>query len=425
MNIIEKKLEELTPYENNPRNNEGAVDAVAASIREFGFKVPIIIDKNNVIVAGHTRLKAAQKLGLESVPCVMADDLTEEQVRAFRLADNKTAELANWIPEALKEELAALDGIDMSQFGFDKLQEELDGLSIIEDEYEPEPPEEPKSKLGDIYRLGRHTLMCGDSTDPDQIKKIMGGVRADMVCTDPPYNVALGHHMRPSEAIQLHRRTDGLVIENDDMEDGEFVEFLRKAISAALENAREGAAVYIWFAASRTLSFYKAAELAGLQVRQEIVWVKSTFTLGRQDYQWRHEPCLYGWKDGAAHYFKDDRTESTVIDSTPNFEKLKKEELIDYIKAILEKTSALYEQKPSRSELHPTMKPVKLIGRLITNSSRPGDAVLDPFGGSGSTMIACEQLNRSCYMMDIDPHYVDVIIDRWEQFTGQKAEKIN
>lgn len=246
-----------------------------------------------------------------------------------------------------------------------------------------------------------------------------------MVCTDPPYNVALGHHMRPSEAIQLHRRTDGLVIENDDMEDGEFVEFLRKAISAALENAREGAAVYIWFATSRTLSFYKAAELAGLQVRQEIVWVKSTFTLGRQDYQWRHEPCLYGWKDGAAHYFKDDRTESTVIDSTPNFEKLKKEELIDYIKAILEKTSALYEQKPSRSELHPTMKPVKLIGRLITNSSRPGDAVLDPFGGSGSTMIACEQLNRSCYMMDIDPHYVDVIIDRWEQFTGQKAEKIN
>lgn len=246
-----------------------------------------------------------------------------------------------------------------------------------------------------------------------------------MVCTDPPYNVALGHHMRPSEAIQLHRRTDGLVIENDDMEDGEFVEFLRKAISAALENAREGAAVYIWFASSSTLSFYKAAELAGLQVRQEIVWVKSAFALGRQDYQWRHEPCLYGWKDGAAHYFKDDRTESTVIDNTPNFEKLKKEELIEYINKILEETSILYEKKPSRSELHPTMKPVKLIGRLITNSSRPGDAVLDPFGGSGSTMIACEQLNRSCYMMDIDPHYVDVIIDRWEQFTGQKAEKIN
>lgn len=175
MNIIEKKLEELTPYENNPRNNEAAVDAVAASIREFGFKVPIIIDKNSVIVAGHTRLKAAEKLGLKTVPVILADDLTEEQVRAFRLADNKTAELANWIPEALEEELAALDGIDMEQFGFDKLQEELDGLSLVEDEYEPEPPEEPKSKLGDIYRLGRHTLMCGDSTDPDQIKKIMGG----------------------------------------------------------------------------------------------------------------------------------------------------------------------------------------------------------------------------------------------------------
>lgn len=246
-----------------------------------------------------------------------------------------------------------------------------------------------------------------------------------MICTDPPYNVALGHHMRPSEAIQLHRRTDGLVIENDDMDEGEFVEFLRKAISAALENAREGAAVYIWFGCSSTPMFYRAAELAGLKVRQELVWVKSVFALGRQDYQWRHEPCLYGWKDGAAHYFKDDRTESTVIDNTPNFEKLKKEELIEYINKILEETSILYEKKPSRSELHPTMKPVKLIGRLITNSSRPGDAVLDPFGGSGSTMIACEQLNRSCYMMDIDPHYVDVIIDRWEQFTGQKAEKIN
>lgn len=246
-----------------------------------------------------------------------------------------------------------------------------------------------------------------------------------MVLTDPPYNVALGQHMRPSEAIQLYRRTDGLVIDNDDMEEGEFVEFLRKAITAALENAREGAAFYIWFAANSTKSFYKGAELAGLQIRQEIVWVKSAFALGRQDYQWRHEPCLYGWKDGAAHYFKDDRTQSTVIDNTPNLEKFKKEELIEYINAILETTSVLYEQKPSRSELHPTMKPLKLMGRLITNSSKRGETVLDPFGGSGSTLIACEQLNRSCYMMELDPHYVDVIIDRWEQFTGEKAEKIN
>lgn len=425
MKIIEKRISEIQPYENNPRNNDAAVDAVAASIKEFGFKVPIIIDKDNVIVAGHTRLKAAEKLGLAKVPTIMADDLTEKQVKAFRLADNKTAELANWIPEKLEEELADLADVDMSQYGFEELEAALDGLEIIEDDYEPEPPEEPKTKLGDIFRLGRHKLMCGDSTDADAIKILMGGATADLVCTDPPYNVALGKHMRPSEAIQLHRRTDGLVIDNDEMADEDFVEFLRKATTAALSQTRAGGAFYIWFASNRTLSVYEAMARAKLTVRQELVWVKSAFALGRQDYQWRHEPCIYGWKDGAAHYFKDDRTESTVIDQTPNFEKMKKEELVDYINRILETTSVLYEQKPSRSELHPTMKPVKLIGRLIANSSQRGENVLDSFGGSGTTMIACEQLGRNCFMMELDPHYCDVIIDRWEQFTGEKAEKIN
>ena len=231
--------------------------------------------------------------------------------------------------------------------------------------------------------------------------------------------------MQPSEAIQLHRRQDGLVIDNDEMADEDFVEFLRKAITAALSQTKAGGAFYIWFARNRTLSVYEAMQRAQLTVRQEIVWVKSAFALGRQDYQWRHEPCIYGWKDGAAHYFKDDRTESTVIDQTPNFDKMKKEELVDYIQKIMETTSVLYEQKPSRSELHPTMKPVKLIGRLIANSSQRGENVLDSFGGSGTTMIACEQLGRNCFMMELDPHYCDVIIDRWEQFTGEKAEKTN
>lgn len=227
--------------------------------------------------------------------------------------------------------------------------------------------------------------------------------------------------MRPSEAEARHRRKDGLVISNDDMTEQAFEEFLAKAIGNALDISRPGAAFYVWFAANNTKSFYKAAQDAGLRVRQEIMWVKSTFALGRQDYQWRHEPCLYGWKSGAAHYFKDDRTISTVMDGTPQFEDMKKTELIDYINKLFETTTVLYEPKPSRSELHPTMKPVTLIGKLIANSSRKGDAIADFFGGSGTTLIAAEQLGRRAFLMEIDPHYVDVILTRWEEFTGKKA----
>lgn len=251
--------------------------------------------------------------------------------------------------------------------------------------------------------------------------------------TDPPYNVALGteggHALRPSEAKQLHRRTDGLVIANDSWEDdAEFIKFLKSAFENMMMSLRPGAAFYIWFASSKDPEFYAAAQQAGMEIRQQLIWVKSTFALGRQDYQWRHEPCMYGWKDGAGHYFTNSRTESTVVDDTPDLEHLSKADAIELLRAIYEgavATTAIHEKKPAASKLHPTMKPVALIGYQIANSSRKGETVLDLFGGSGTTLIACEQLGRKCRMMEYDPHYADVIIDRWEKFTGGKAERIN
>lgn len=432
MQIIEKKLTELKEYEKNPRRNDQAVDAVAASIREFGFKVPIIIDKDNVIVAGHTRLKAARKLGLETVPCIIADDLSPEQIQAFRLADNKTAELAEWDPELLLQQLGQIT-IDMQQFGFDISSMEPEDGEVAEDDY-TEPEKMPsRVKSGDVYRLGDHILMCGDSTKQEDVRKLLGAGTADLCVTDPPYNVALGtksgHAMRPSEAKQLHQRTDGLVIANDSWEDdAEFIKFLKSAFENMAMSLRPGAAFYIWFAIGKVSEFYAAAEQAGLEIRQQLIWVKSTFALGRQDYQWRHEPCMYGWKDGAAHYFTNSRTESTVVDDTPDLEHLSKADAIELLRAIYEggvATTAIHEKKPSASKLHPTMKPVALIGYQIANSSRKGETVLDLFGGSGTTLIACEQLGRKCRMMEYDPHYADVIIDRWEKFTGGKAERID
>lgn len=432
MQIIEKKLTELKEYEKNPRRNDQAVDAVAASIRNFGFKVPIIIDRDGVIVAGHTRLKAARKIGLETVPCIIADDLSPEQIQAFRLADNKTAELAEWDPDLLLQELGQIT-IDMAQFGFDDSDiPEIDG-EVYEDDYEEPEKLEPRTKLGDRYRLGDHILMCGDSTKEEDVLNLIGGGQIDLCVTDPPYNVALGtesgHALRPSEAKQLHRRTDGLVIANDDWEsDEEFRDFLRSAFENVMKALKPGGAFYIWFASTRDFDFYEAAREAGMEIRQQLIWVKNVFALGRQDYQWRHEPCMYGWKDGAAHYFIDSRTESTIYDDSPDLEHITKADAVELLRAIYEggvASTTIYEKKPTASKLHPTMKPVALIGYQIANSSHRGETVLDLFGGSGTTLIACEQLGRRCYMMEYDPHYCDVIIDRWEQFTGRKAERID
>ncbi len=387
MNIIEKHLNEIKPYEKNPRKNDEAVKYVAKSIKEFGFKVPVVIDKDGVIIAGHTRYKAAKKLQLDTVPCIIADDLTEEQIKAFRLADNKVAEKAEWDIDLLSEELNDILELDMSDFGFeDVLQDLEDSTGAEEDDFVAELPEEPKSKPGQVYKLGRHRLMCGDSTDPAQVEKLMGGQKADLLLTDPPYNVDY-----------TGKTKDALKIENDKMEDSNFRQFLRDAFFSADNVMKEGAVFYIWHADSEGYNFRGACKDIGWNVRQCIIWNKNCMVMGRQDYQWKHEPCLYGWKEGAGHLWASDRRQTTVIDMP----------------------------KPAKSELHPTMKPIPLFDYQIKNNTKGGDIVLDLFGGSGTTIMACEQNGRRGFLMEYDPRYVDVIINRWEEYTGENAELID
>ena len=425
---------ELKPYENNAKiHTDAQIEQIARSIKEFGMNDPIAVWKENEIIEGHGRLLACQLLGIKEVPIIRLDELTDEQRRAYMNVHNQLTMNTGFDIELLAKELGRIDNIDMATFGFDISSMEPEDGEVAEDDY-TEPEQMPsRVKSGDVYRLGDHILMCGDSTKEEDVRNLLGGGTADLCVTDPPYNVALGtesgHAMRPSEAKQLHRRTDGLVIANDSWEDdAEFIKFLKSAFENMAMSLRPGAAFYIWFASSKNSEFYAAAEQAGLEIRQQLIWVKSTFALGRQDYQWRHEPCMYGWKDGAGHYFTNSRTESTVVDDTPDLEHLSKADAIELLRAIYEggvATTAIHEKKPSASKLHPTMKPVALIGYQIANSSRKGETVLDLFGGSGTTLIACEQLGRKCRMMEYDPHYADVIIDRWEKFTGGKAERIN
>lgn len=384
LEIEYKKIEDLKPYERNPRNNSDAIDYVANSIKEFGFKVPVIIDKNNVIVAGHTRYKASKKLGIKEIPCIVADDLNEEQIKAFRLADNKVAEKSEWDFDLLNDELTDILNLDMGDFGFDLDVEELEP-EIIEDEI-PEPPAEPESKLGDVYQLGEHRLMCGDSTVVTDVEKLMDGAQADLLITDPPYNV------------DYESKSDkSLKIKNDNMKDDEFYKFLYDAFVNAYVSIKDGASFYCWYASREVVNFSNAIQDAGLSIKQELIWNKNSLVIGRQDYQWKHEPCLYGWKETASHNWYSDRTQTTVMDF----------------------------DKPLKNIEHPTMKPVGLFSYQIENSSKEGDLVLDLFGGSGTTMIACEQLGRKAYLMEFDPRYVDVIIHRWEDFTGKKAVKLN
>lgn len=426
MRVEMKGVLELIPYVNNPRKNDKAVDKVAESIKQFGFKVPIIVDKNMTIVTGHTRLKAAIKLGLEEVPVIVADDLTPDQVKAFRLADNKVAEYAEWDFEALALELKDIE-IDMGVFDFET---PVNAEDLTEDDFEPELPKTPKAKLGDIYKLGRHRLMCGDSTRVEDVEALMDMDLADMICTDPPYNVNYG------AKGELYEKKGGYdtgfkdrKILNDHMEDSQFLAFLTDSFTAGNTVLKPGGAFYIWHSESESYNFRQACLNVGWQVRQCLIWNKNALVLGRQDYQWKHEPCLYGWKDGAAHYFIDDRSYTTVLENQEiDINKLKLAEAKELLRELLGPkvpATVIDENKPTRSAEHPTMKPVKLIGRLINNSTRPGEIVLDLFGGSGSTLIAAEQLNRRCFIMELDPKYVDVIIDRYEALTGDKAEKIN
>ena len=382
MQLINKPIEDLIPYANNPRKNLNAVDAVAASIKEFGFKVPVIIDKENVIVAGHTRLMAAKKIGLQDVPCIIADDLTDAQIKAFRLADNKVSEFAEWDMEKLAVEFEMIE-FDMTEFGFDPFDEASD---LVEDDFEVELPEAPKAKLGDIYLLGRHRLMCGDSTDMESVARLMDGQKADLYLTDPPYNVDYEGKTKAK-----------LKIQNDDMQDEDFKEFLKKAFLAADNVMKQGAAFYIWHADTEGYTFRAACSEIRWQIRQCLIWNKNNMVMGRQDYHWKHEPCLYGWKEGAAHLWSGDRSQTTVLDFN----------------------------RPTQNAEHPTMKPVALFDYLIKNNTKTEDIVLDTFCGSGTTIIACEQNKRIAYCAELDPRYIDVIIDRWETFTNKKAILLN
>lgn len=385
INIIMKRLDDIVPYINNPRKNDGAaVDKVAASIREFGFKVPIIVDKSGTIVAGHTRYKASKKLGLTEVPCIIAEDLSEQQIKAFRIADNRTAEESSWDFELLTVEVESLDDFDLSLLGFDEneMAKILRNDEVTDDDFYEEPPENPITQAGDVWILGRHRVICGDATVREDISKLMGDALSDLVLTDPPYNV--DYEGGTNEKLK---------IQNDKMADFEFLKFLTDAFTLMHDYSKKGAPIYVFHADSEGYNFRSAFKTAGYNLRQCLIWEKNSLVMGRQDYQWQHEPVLYGWKDGASHAWYGDRKQTTIIKH----------------------------DKPLRNGEHPTMKPIGLCGYFIANSSKEGDIVLDPFGGSGSTLIACEQLGRECRMIELDAKYVDVIVHRYQNFTGNSS----
>jgi DNA modification methylase len=433
LEIVYLKPEELTPYEGNTRKHApDDVEQIKESIKADGFNDPIgIWGEKNIIVEGHGRRIAAMELGLERVPCIRLDHLTETQRRDYAIRHNFTSDQSEFDFDKLREEVAALEieGLDMSYL--DSLGEELQGMTgeslndyqITEDE-PPQPPEEPMSKRGQIWQLGRHRLMCGDSTDAGDVDRLMDGEEADLLLTDPPYNVNLGSIPTPTD-------TNIVPILNDSMSESDFIVFLTAALTNAQNHLRGGAAWYVFYTGLHHIEFESAVRnVPEFKMHEQLVWVKSHFVLGRNsDYQWAHELCLYGWKTGEAHYFSDSRAESTVIeDSTVKLSTMKKGDLIALCEKLMgqnQSTTVLRADKPMSADLHPTVKPQELIGRLMINSSKPGWRVLDLFGGSGSTLIACEQLNRQCFMMELDPHYVDVIIQRWETFTGDKAVLLN
>ena len=384
MNIVNVKIAEVTPYANNPRNNDAAVESVAKSIEKFGFIGAIILNKDKVIINGHTRVKACKKLGMETVPAIIVDHLTKEQEDALRIADNKTGEIAEWNEDLLRAELKALEeaGFGIEDLGFDnsELEALLEGdVSVSVGETDPnaapEVPEVAVSRPGEVYVLGNHRLVCGDSTKAEDVGRVCKEGEADMWLTDPPYNVA-------------YEGSNGLTIQNDSMEDVKFREFLRTAFGHAEKALKPGAPFYIFHADSEGYNFRGACHDIGLRVRQCLVWKKNALVLGRQDYQWIHEPCLYGWKEGGPHPWYADRSQTTVMEFN----------------------------KPKKNDVHPTMKPVEMLVYLLQNSSKRGDVVLDTFGGSGSTLIACEQTGRVCKTVELDPRYCDAIRRRWAEF---------
>ncbi|HBR20536.1 MAG: hypothetical protein UV78_C0046G0002 [Parcubacteria group bacterium GW2011_GWA2_43_17] len=393
MKIEMMKISEIKAYSGNPRDNSGAIAAVAESIRQFGFKVPVIVDMNGTLIAGHTRILAARELGMTEVPAIRADDLTPEQVKAFRIADNKLHELSKWDYELLPIELAQLQEMDfdLGVLGFDedelaKLlgQEVKEGLTDPDDV--PAPPDEAITKPGDIWVLGDHRLMCGDSTKKEDVTRLMNGQLADMVFTDPPYNVAY-----------VGGTDDAMTIKNDSMSAKDYEKFMDEFFARYRQSIKPAASLYICHASQWQLETELSIRRAGFEVRNPIIWVKNCGAFGFARYKFQHEPIFYCHIAGQSDSWYGDLTQTTVWN----------------------------EKKPSANRLHPTMKPVEIVHRALVNSSKAGDLVLDLFMGSGTTLIACEQTGRRSYGMELDPIYCDVIVKRYEEFTGGKAVLIN
>lgn len=406
MNFEKIDINSIIEYEKNAKiHTDEQIEQICNSIREFGNNDPIAIDENNVIIEGHGRLYALKKLNYEEVDVIRLTHLNEQQKKAYILAHNNLTMTTGFDLEKLQLEIEGIIDFDMADFGFEPF-EPLNGIEETEEQLEEvlsnieKNENELKIQRGDIFKLGSHTLMCGDSTDTESVKFLTGGGTVNLVVTDPPYNVNYeekAKHIaknKPNQRISNGAHTN---IENDNMNKEEFFNFLEKVYKNMLEVLEKGGSYYIWYATSETINFLKALKDAGSDFRQILIWNKNNIVLGRQDYQWKYEPCIYGWKEGAPHNWYSDRKQTTVLDFN----------------------------KPLRSLEHPTMKPVDLFKYLIENSSKVGDKVLDLFGGSGTTLIACEELNRECYMMEYEPKYVEVIIKRWENLTGEKAIKIN
>ena len=397
-------VEQLVPYARNSRtHSEEQVAQIAASIREFGFTNPVLINAAGGIIAGHGRVMGAKAAGLKSVPCIRLSHLTPEQERAYVIADNQLALNAGWDKDLLALELRELGeagfALDLLGFDSDALEELLKGEEgeggaegLTDPDDAPAPPADPTCQPGQLWIMGGHRLLCGDSTSTEQMARLVGDRPVDMWLTDPPYNVAVVGGSR-ADTPEERKAKGGKLIQNDSMADEQFRAFLCSAYLAADSAMKPGAAFYIWHADSEGYNFRGAARDAGWKVRQCLIWRKNSLVLGRQDYHWQHEPCLYGWKEGAGHLWASDRKQTTILEF----------------------------DRPSRSEDHPTMKPVALFEYQLLNNTKGGDIVLDSFGGSGTTLIAAERHGRLARIMELDPRYCDVILRRWQAFTGQQA----
>jgi DNA modification methylase len=434
MKIEYVNVKDIIPYENNAKKHpEYQIEQIIRSIEEFGFNDPIAIDENNVVIEGHGRLMAVKKLKYKEIQCIRLEHLSPEQKKAYIIAHNKLTMNTGFDLETLAKEMRELDvqNFDLDVLGFDS--DELEDIlgyaqtaeDVYEDDYNPDEyqPPEPLSKEGDLWILGNHKLYVGDSTKPEAYEALLQGESVDLVVTDPPYNVDYGSK---ADAINKYgyNFSDRRIM-NDVMDNIQFQAFLTDAFEHMAKALKPGGAFYIWHASITQLQFEIALRENELAPRQQVIWYKNAIVLGRQDYQWIHEPCLYGWKEGAAHYFRDDRTQTTVQElEQMEISQMKKEEMADILYRIQNEIpqTIIKENKPSRSVEHPTMKPIKLLAHLISNSSKPGELVLDNFAGSGSTLITAEQLGRRSVNIELDPKYADVIVQRYIKHTQNEEE---